>query len=777
MKLTAFRIRNYRAIVDTSWVNLSPDNITTLIGQNESGKTSVLEALYSFYTGTIHEDVLRSDLSLPYISCCFYADKSFLGTILDPCVIAPNIYENIVSSGKIYINRKWTDQNNSCIFFGDDHLIALHEEEKQKEKQNIAELEETVHIVLEENKKINTDKIKLENEKSELVKSISILKKKTSGLLRKAERTGIESKKQQYELERSNIISQYDEMNEKLLALEKKLDITKKRFNELTIASRYAESFLSTGRKYKASEHSLEVLQNELRKKSLELRFCTDDKRSHHLKHEIKEILLNINSISKELKNSKKSFQYATECLSIALSENIPDNIESIVGKSQEEKQRLLSPEDIGHILFKHIPAFKLFEDFSSLLPNRIDLDDILSSNTSVEGYNAVKNFLIVSGLDASFFTEQNNRILKQKIENLNGEITLNFQDYWRQSLGRKNKIKINFELEHYDFSHPVKKGKPYLEFWIKDEHERLYPKQRSRGVRWFLSFYLELKATSLKNSPVPDILLIDEPGLSLHARAQEDVLKVFEDLQNTIQIFYSTHSAHLVDISKLYRILAVQRADEDNDKSESLVFDAGSIGLASGDTLSPVYSLIGTNLSQSNFLQERNNIIVEDMHSFYYLKNIFNIFSKEKNIYFLPANGVANIPLLINMMIGWNLHYAVLLFNNEPSLKIYKEIKEKIFRNEQELTDKKVLIMKPVPGIEDLFSTIDFKKYILHKRVGITESNLEYIANNKISRNDLAAAFSLQCQIKDLKYQDFDEETRENLMNLTTGIINVINN
>ncbi|MBK8882830.1 MAG: AAA family ATPase [Bacteroidales bacterium] len=59
MKLTAFRIKNFRSIVDTGWQNLSPDNITCLIGQNESGKTSVLEALKIFNSGIISEDVLE----------------------------------------------------------------------------------------------------------------------------------------------------------------------------------------------------------------------------------------------------------------------------------------------------------------------------------------------------------------------------------------------------------------------------------------------------------------------------------------------------------------------------------------------------------------------------------------------------------------------------------------------------------------------------------------------------------------------------------------------
>jgi predicted ATP-dependent endonuclease of OLD family len=83
MKISAFRIRNFRSIVDTGWQNLSPDNITCLIGQNESGKTSVLEGLKAFYGGTISEDVLRSDLSMPEISCRFTFNKGWLLKITD----------------------------------------------------------------------------------------------------------------------------------------------------------------------------------------------------------------------------------------------------------------------------------------------------------------------------------------------------------------------------------------------------------------------------------------------------------------------------------------------------------------------------------------------------------------------------------------------------------------------------------------------------------------------------------------------------------------------
>lgn len=82
MRLKAFRIRNFRSIVDTGWRDLSPDKITVLIGQNESGKTSILEALHSFHTGDITETDIRSDLSDPSVSCSFETTPSELKAIL-----------------------------------------------------------------------------------------------------------------------------------------------------------------------------------------------------------------------------------------------------------------------------------------------------------------------------------------------------------------------------------------------------------------------------------------------------------------------------------------------------------------------------------------------------------------------------------------------------------------------------------------------------------------------------------------------------------------------
>nr|VFJ86921.1 MAG: AAA ATPase domain-containing protein [Candidatus Kentron sp. LFY] len=46
MKLKKFRVYNFRNIVDSGWVEM--DDIITLVGKNESGKTSLLQALWKF---------------------------------------------------------------------------------------------------------------------------------------------------------------------------------------------------------------------------------------------------------------------------------------------------------------------------------------------------------------------------------------------------------------------------------------------------------------------------------------------------------------------------------------------------------------------------------------------------------------------------------------------------------------------------------------------------------------------------------------------------------
>ncbi|GAI21224.1 unnamed protein product, partial [marine sediment metagenome] len=243
-----------------------------------------------------------------------------------------------------------------------------------------------------------------------------------------------------------------------------------------------------------------------------------------------------------------------------------------------------------------------------------------------------------------------------------------------------------------------------------------------------------------------------------------EDAMSAISDIKEDIQIVYSTHSPHLINLNKLYRLLAVQRAIEDDMRSETVIFSPKSLNDASTDTLSPIYTLMGTKMSDHQFVKKKNNIIVEDTPTYYFLSTIFDLASYHKELYFLPSTDVNNVPMLVNLLMGWRLDFIVLLDDDAEGNRVYQELRSNIYLNNDEIANKKLVRLDNLRSVEDLFSTIDFKNFVLHQRVGITEKNSEYIELNEISRAKLASDFILHVQDNNVKFEDFDEETRENI-------------
>ena len=85
MKIKKFRIKNYKSIIDSGDCYLTND-VTILAGKNESGKTSILEALRDFDTESeMNEDVkpIKDENAVPEISITFQIRKSVLQEICD----------------------------------------------------------------------------------------------------------------------------------------------------------------------------------------------------------------------------------------------------------------------------------------------------------------------------------------------------------------------------------------------------------------------------------------------------------------------------------------------------------------------------------------------------------------------------------------------------------------------------------------------------------------------------------------------------------------------
>ncbi len=770
IKLIAFRIRNFRSIIDTDWCPLASDNISILIGQNESGKTSVLEALQSFYDNNLNEDVLRSDNTYPEVSCKFVIDgKETLKDILKISKLPKELQEIAKNQKYFTLTRAWENSKSSLLYISNDEIYSFYTDKQEKEKKleeaSTKEIEELLtksdnifkNLEIAESEKIDAQKTLTENRKTleTAQKQLRRAKKPDLKLIAEKEVNFAQTQYQDSEINFSHKVDEFEKLKMVANEISEKIQSAKNYQGALTDYIKLKDELTESNNKLTSLEHLFELSTVDKDKRSIQAKLN---------KHRGED-----NKIRDQYKQAKAELKLA-RLIAIKVFNNSmelkPATIES--NKELQHSDTIYSVEILGEELFSYIPAFEFFEDFSGLLPNKIDLEDILNENSNVEGYKAARCFLKIAGLDPSFFREKNNRILKQRIETLNSDVTINFQDYWSQNVGKGNKIKLHFELEHYDYTVPEKSGKPYLEFWIKDKQERLYPKQRSRGVRWFLSFYLELKATSLSKKR-QRILLIDEPGLSLHARAQEDVLKVFEDLKSSMQIIYTTHSPHLVKPEKIYRILAVQRANEIYDKSETIVFEPSKLSEASADTLTPLYSLMGLRLNNQQLIQS-HNIIVPDTITYYYLSWLSKIVPNVPKIHFIPSTEPKNIPILINIFAGWQLKYGVILFGSTD-----EDLKSNINAQTLLKDDNLICHFKEFPLIEDIFSAIDFKKYILLKRVGITDMNSEYISINNLSRKILATNFANNINDSKITFDYFDGTTQENIKTMFNKIVQLL--
>lgn len=122
-------------------------------------------------------------------------------------------------------------------------------------------------------------------------------------------------------------------------------------------------------------------------------------------------------------------------------------------------------------------------------------------------------------------------------------ELTKSFKQWWQQG----NYI-FAFEA---DGSH--------FRINVSDElrPESIELEGRSRGLQWFFSFFLVfLVETKQEHSNA--ILLLDEPGLSLHPLAQYDLSEFFRNLSENNQLIYTSHSPFLVDMDNLANVKAV---------------------------------------------------------------------------------------------------------------------------------------------------------------------------------------------------------------------------
>ncbi len=373
---------------------------------------------------------------------------------------------------------------------------------------------------------------------------------------------------------------------------------------------------------------------------------------------------------------------------------------------------KVLQPSEFANWLRDYWPNFVYFDSFQDSLPRQVDFNDVeVSMPAKVAPAKAVKSkvpssvhdFVVMADLDIERVATlaENDKALGNYLSLRGAAITGDFLTYWKQKVDKEETVDLR--VRHLrDAAGTLK-----LAFYVHDKSDQ-YPDQRSKGFLWFLSFYLRLAAAHKRYPDRRRILLIDEPGSYLHARAQRDVLHLFEDrITQQDQVLYSTHSPYLIPPERLHRLRIVLKTTAGGTKILDRLTHPDLRGTEFADSLSPVITAIGIDISQSLTFNKERNLFVEGISDHMYLMTWGRLFRPElpERFNVFPGTGATTVPLLGSLFIGWGFKFVVLLDNDDQGQSIQGKL-------ERELTVPRSRIVHPKDAktIEDLFSVEDFR-------------------------------------------------------------------
>jgi AAA ATPase-like protein/putative AbiEii toxin of type IV toxin-antitoxin system len=210
------------------------------------------------------------------------------------------------------------------------------------------------------------------------------------------------------------------------------------------------------------------------------------------------------------------------------------------------------------------LPRFFYFSDYSTMR-GRVSLPDIRAKEAAGLLDEADRTFLsLLQTVDAdlSDFEDGDFEALTRELEGAANGITRDAFAYWRQNPGLR--VTIQMSPGNPADEPPLNRG-PVVNLRIYNpKHSVTVPfDERSRGFVWFFSFYAYF-SNIIQDPNRSTILLLDEPGLSLHATAQGDVLAFIEQkLAPKHQVIYTTHSPFLIDPHRIDRVRTVVDAAE----------------------------------------------------------------------------------------------------------------------------------------------------------------------------------------------------------------------
>ena len=389
-----------------------------------------------------------------------------------------------------------------------------------------------------------------------------------------------------------------------------------------------------------------------------------------------------------------------TELCSIIEGAEQTDAVQSLFCKIKPIEENGLEYVVYNEILSNRIPKFLYFDDYYQMKgqDNVEALQKRLAGNSLIKSDHPLLGLLSLARLKLDELSDpKRTEALLSKLEAAENQLTSRVLQYWSQN----KHIRLKFDIRSAQPEDPegMRSGTNIWGRVVDTKHMVSTPlRTRSKGFVWFFSFLAWYSDLKRNNGNL--ILLLDEPGLSLHAKAQADLLKYFEkELRPHHQVIYSTHSPFLVDSTRFDRVrivqdISIETSDEMVPREKEGTKVTTEILEATEDSLFPLQGALGYEIHQTLFVGP-NNLVVEGVSDLLYLQTISSLLQEtgegglSDQWTITPVGGSDKVSTFVSLIGSQrSLNVAVLIdFQKKDKQSIENIFKKKLLQKKSVLT------------------------------------------------------------------------------------------
>ncbi len=444
-----------------------------------------------------------------------------------------------------------------------------------------------------------------------------------------------------------------------------------------------------------------------------------------------------LNSVKSSSELDALIAEYKDETLKKAL-----ENFKKYFKNDFKWKEKIFHEYIIRSYLLPNLPKFLYYDEYYAL-PSRISIEKLNEDNLEEEELKTARALFELADINTDEITSANNfEDFKAELEATQATITNELFKYWETNRNLEITFDIDKVIEEVerDVRDPqtgrnvkvddVKIAEHILDIRVKNRRSgvSLPLKNRSKGFNWFFSFLVWFKKIQ-EDKKSNYILLLDEPGLNLHAAAQANLLHFLNDLSVDYQIVYSTHSPFMIESDKLQKVRTVLETE-----NGSVISD--SIQEKDPNTLFPLQAALGYDIAQNLFIS-KHNLLVEGASDLLYLTIMSSILQAagktglDSIITIVPTGGLDKVSTFISLLRGSSLNVVCLLDtfrDSKGKAKLEDMIEQKIITGKKVIFFHEFLADYTTADIEDLFTKDDYLKIynevFSDKQVKLSELN-----------------------------------------------------